>query len=210
MEWISGIAAQNKFVSGTGLITVDTLLPSVLSFQVGNGAAQRSMVKSLTLGFSEPVSVASAISLLLHAGGAVPNVTVTLGNPLLDQMTYVLSFTGTAVIGESLPDGIYDLVTSALLTSDIAGNLMAADDTRTFHRLFGDSDGNKVVNSLDYSLLRATYNRRSTDPAFDSRLDFDGNGVVNALDLANFRSRYGVRYVYSTPLRPAGVSSAAR
>jgi hypothetical protein len=100
------------------------------------------------------------------------------------------------VIGSSLPDGIYDLITTASLLSDVAGNNLAANDTRTFHRLFGDADGNKVVNAWDDARFQSTYGRFAGDPLFDSAFDYDGNGAIDAMDLTQLLRRYGRSYRY--------------
>ena len=55
------------------------------------------------------------------------------------------------------------------------------------YRLFGDADGNRVVNAGDLNLFRTVFGAPVTDPTFD----FDGNGVVNAGDLNRFRANFG-------------------
>ena len=70
------------------------------------------------------------------------------------------------------------------------GSLLAA----TFHRLFGDADGDRDVDGADYSRFRAAYvlwvrNSQKT-PDFDY-FDFDQDGDVDADDFAAFRANYG-------------------
>jgi hypothetical protein len=54
------------------------------------------------------------------------------------------------------------------------------------YRLYGDADGNRVVNQSDLALFRAAFG--SSDGTFD----VDGNGVVNQADLALFRVNFGM------------------
>ena len=68
---------------------------------------------------------------------------------------------------------------------------MAADYTSSkFHRLFGDVNGNRTVNNMDFAVFRNSYLKSDGDPEFRSILDFDGNGAVNNLDFGQFRGRF--------------------
>ena len=92
--------------------------------------------------------------------------------------------------------GSYDLVISAAGVQDLAENALAANYTHRFHRLFGDADGNKVVNASDYTAMRNTFDKHSTDTGFNDAFDYENNLVINASDLTQFRKRFNVRYVY--------------
>jgi len=134
------------------------------------------------------------LSLRLHSGAAVANVTLVASSA--DRQTYTITFSGSAVIGGSLPDGIYDLTLTGSAVADDTGNPVAGNSLWTFHRLFGDSDGNRIVNALDYARLKNSFARSSSDPLFNSAFDYEGNSLINALDLARFRQRYGLIYSY--------------
>ena len=73
---------------------------------------------------------------------------------------------------------------------------MAADRTFAFHRLYGDFDGNGVVNTADYIQFNKAFGNRNTDQGFKDLFDYDGNGVVNTADYIQFNKRFGVRYIY--------------
>ena len=100
------------------------------------------------------------------------------------------------MIGGSLADGIYDLIISASAVQDLAGNALAANYTQRFHRLFGDADGNKVVNTSDYTALRNTFDKGGSDSGFNGAFDYEGNNVINAIDLSQFRRRFGAIFSY--------------
>jgi hypothetical protein len=53
------------------------------------------------------------------------------------------------------------------------------------YRLYGDSDGSRVVNQADLANFRIFFG--SSDITFDANLD----GVVNQTDLAAFRVAFG-------------------
>lgn len=177
--------------------TADATAPVLSGVTVNAGAAQRSVVTQVGVVFSEAVTLdAGAVTVKLASGNAVPNVTITPTNPSGDGRTWVLTFAGTGVIGGSLPDGIYDLVITASGVRDLAGNALTASYSQRFHRLFGDTNGDKRVNLIDHRSMRATLGRPAGDPLFNAALDFDGSGAVTVLDLSQFRRRYGMRYGY--------------
>jgi hypothetical protein len=60
--------------------------------------------------------------------------------------------------------------------------------TDTFFRLFGDSDGNESVSTLDYARFKQAFS--TYNPIFD----VDGNGTVSTLDYARFKQDMSVSY----------------
>ena len=208
------VEVSDQGVSGTGIVVVADAVAFVMpgqrvlqaaasapaltgSVKVNDGTAQRSMVTSLTFTTSVPATLGSdALTLSLHSGGPV-GFTVTPSNPSGDGKTYVLSFSGSGVVGSSLPDGIYDLkVKASSVTDGFGQSLSGGDQTLTLHRLYGDADGNKSVNSLDNFKLRSTFGLSLGAPAYLWYFDYDGNNSVNSLDNFQFRSRFGVTYSY--------------
>ena len=76
------------------------------------------------------------------------------------------------------------------------GVAMTRGSSLTFHRLFGDTNGNNSVNTADFGLFRSTFGRRSGQTGFDTTFDFDGNGSVGTLDFGQFRNRFGKSFNY--------------
>jgi hypothetical protein len=113
-----------------------------------------------------------------------------------------LTFSGSLTDYASLKDGEYqltvygnkvrDAVTQEALDGDgdqlPGGNyLFGALAADNFFRKFGDSDGDRDVDSLDLARFRQSY----LAPAnYKWYFDFDGDGDVDSLDLARFRLRY--------------------
>lgn len=173
-------------------------LPAVAKLEeilVNGGAAQRSMVRDLTLQFDAPVSLLDgAYSLSRQGGESIP---LAAGNPTGDRMTWVLTPSGSGVTAGSLNDGIYDLVINQSLIVDELNRSAGVETQRlTFHRLFGDFDGNKRVDFFDFLKFRAAYGSVSTDPQFDDAADGDDNGAVNFFDFLRFRQNYGTGLTY--------------
>jgi hypothetical protein len=179
--------------------------PTVGQVQVNGGAgAQRSVVTSLKVTFSEAVTfpngIASAFQ-LNRTGPGAPTGGVNLSAVQAgDAVTLTFAAGGAVPIdkGGSLIDGAYQLTIVAANVQGAGGQLdgdgngTGGDDFLTpltgpgrIHRLFGDSDGDGDVDAQDFAGFRGAFG--GTNPTFDS----DGDGDVDAQDFAAFRARFG-------------------
>ena len=164
--------------------------PVVQSFTVNDGSAQRSYIRSLSLGFNIDISGAltlgTGLSLVnLTTGAAVPGGALALSF-LPGGNTAVLTFPGLA--GGLLPDGNYRLTVRAAGIVGPHGKPMAADATFTFSALTGDLNGDGVVNSVDLLLVW----QELLKPAASRSLavDVNGDGQVNQADLDLLKANY--------------------
>ena len=142
--------------SNTAQVSAD-VAPTVSSFQVNDGNAQRSMVDSLTVTFNESVTLADnaiTLNLLSQTGGSPTPMSFTLSG---SGTTYVLTFTGSDYVGNSLPDGAYELIVSAGGVSGTGNLNMSADQDYEFFRLYGDFNGDGKVDSADFGVLAIDY-----------------------------------------------------
>jgi hypothetical protein len=57
--------------------------------------------------------------------------------------------------------------------------------------MFGDVNGDQVINGFDLGLFRNTFGTAAGDPNYLSYFDFNGDGVINGFDLGQFRTRFG-------------------
>jgi hypothetical protein len=134
------------------------------------------------------------------------NPTVTIGSATAataggKTVVTLTNFSGPLTSAGSLIDGRYAL---RALAGQISANgqpldgngdgtpgddFVYADSGTTtgnqLYRLYGDANGDRIVNSLDLTLFRAAFG--SSDPAFD----VNGDGVVDQTDLAAFRTNFG-------------------
>jgi hypothetical protein len=151
------------------------------------------MVNSLTITFSSPVTFqAGAISIVRRVKPL--NFTFTYTNPSGDGMTWVVMFSGQSTQVGSLADGMYDLIIRGDLVKDQFGQtLQGGDQTVAFHRLFGDVDGNAIVDALDLHRLRSYLGSRQGDDNFVWWLDFDGSGTIDEVDALRARANLGLR-----------------
>lgn len=65
-----------------------------------------------------------------------------------------------------------------------------------FFRLFGDSTGNRFLNSRDFRVFRNTYEALSTSIGFNAIFDFNGDNIINARDFRQFVRRYGLPLIF--------------
>jgi hypothetical protein len=110
----------------------------------------------------------------------------------------------------SLADGRYTLSIASGSVTDASGQALDGDGdgiaggdylspADTFqgnglhlYRLFGDVNGDGVVDASDLGLLRSAYNSSAGSPVYLSYLDADGSGSIDAQDLGQFRSRFNL------------------
>jgi len=191
------------------LTTVSDHLPVVADYQIitpptatvtiNDGSAQRSMVTSITVTFSENVNFIGGLPAafkLQRSGPADPTGDVNLAfaqnanvvTITLNDATYAPQI-GTV---KSLIDGKYLLTLIASNIQGASGKLDGNGDGTggdsqftALHRLFGDANGDLTVNSTDFAAFRLVFGTSSM--AFD----FDGDNNVGANDFAAFRMRFG-------------------
>jgi hypothetical protein len=184
-----------SYVGGTGNdVTLTRYNPgaaSVTSLVVGDGSAQRSSIKQIKVSFDRIISYvglpSDAYSLQVVNGGFVglSIATVTVG----DHSEVTLTFTSDVSFG-SLNDGRYIFtVHGAQIVSD--GVPMTSDVVNNFFRMYGDANGDGIVNGADLSLFASTFGKKAGDAGYLSYFDYNGDGVVNGLDLGQFRVRFG-------------------
>lgn len=186
---------------GNGLrVGVANTPPTVQNVAVNDGAAQRSMLTSATVTFSEVVTFAgppaNAFSLVGPGGNVSVSVDTSQSTPT--QTIAKLTFSGPNTTAGSLNDGNHTLTVLSSQVSDGAFALDGNGDgtpgdnaTSTLFRLFGDNDGDRDVDSLDFLALRATSGLSSGNPGFNAAFDSDNDGDVDSADFLEFRTRFG-------------------
>jgi hypothetical protein len=220
-QYLKGDCAYVGFTGGTGGLTAEqdilnwTYTPvavsnaaHLVSTGFGNGTTlsgtQRSEVRDISLKFDHAVTLgAGAITLVSYAGndttGAQTDASAALGTPTTTDggLTWtipVLANTAFSDATGSLKDGIYTVtVNPAKVTG---GTLSGTNLSTTFHRLYGDIDGNKTVNSADYFKFKAAFGSTTGQANFNADFDFDGNGKINSSDYFKFKTNFGRKFTY--------------
>jgi len=190
-------------------VQVATPPPTVVSSLVNAGAGnQRSIVTSIKVTFSEAVTFPSGINAAFQLNRLGPGAPTGLVNISAVQsgsdvtITFLPGGTVTTDPGNSLRDGLYQLtiLSSKVLGAggslDGDGNGTGGDDFLTsttgnasnsnvITRLFGDNDGDRDVDAIDFGAFRAAFG--GSNPV----MDFDQDGDVDAVDFGQFRGRFG-------------------
>ncbi len=178
---------------------LDTAPPTVAAAAVNGGAIDRSMVRELSLQFSEPLAApptpADLRVVSLDAQQEIASAAMAVS---YDPQTGLARLTFPGLPGGSLPDGNWRCTVIDGALRDAAGNALDGDGDGeaggeyglTFFRFFGDSDGNRTVDALDMLRFRSSYLRAAPDPAYNATFDSDSDGDVDAIDLLRMRQNY--------------------
>ena len=165
---------------------------------VQNGSVGRSYVRYVTLTMGTSQGLAEAVASLGTSAARIRMVfagltgTQAINKNLTGLVTAVgrelrIDFGINGVGGDrnsSLGDGVYRIQ----LDLDGDGKI---DFSTVFHRLFGDVDGNGVVNDTDIALVQAAQNQSGLSLA----TDLNGDGMVDLTDLNNVKRRKGAKVV---------------
>ncbi|MDB5173165.1 MAG: hypothetical protein JWN51_1938 [Phycisphaerales bacterium] len=214
------LPAGYDLVTGLGSPVANRLIsdltsagPTLKTTQIADGNVQRSEVRSLTFAFDHPVSLAAGavtLSLLntggsgLNDGSAPSNASAALGAPTstdggITWVVPILSGTAFSDASGSLVDGIYTVTLHGGLVSDaLSQHLIGGDSVKTFHRLFGDVDGDKRVGSNDYLQFRTAFGSSLGSSSYILYFDYGGHGLlIGAMTYLQFASRYGRIFTYA-------------
>ncbi|MDB5328643.1 MAG: polysaccharide lyase family 4 protein, partial [Phycisphaerales bacterium] len=172
---------------------------TVTGFTTDDGSSQRSMVRSFTLTFDKAVTLpAGALTLLVNGVASPASLIVTATSSANTQ--YLVTFSNTGAAGGSLADGSYQLTLNGALITSGAGRPMASNSNYTFYRLFGDSDGNGVVDFNDFLNLQNSFGQSVGSPTFAASLDGDGNGTVDFNDFLMLQNNFGKTMTAARPI----------
>jgi hypothetical protein len=168
----------------------------IASVVINGGSAQRSRVTDIKITFDQPVSI---LPFAFQLKRQADNSFVGLAQAI-NGADVTLTFTGGPVESKSLADGLYTLTVFANSVVNLDGftldgnndgvaggdYVLAGNTANKLFRLFGDSDGNGVVNSLDFASFRSAFGLGA------SIFDFNNDGQTNSNDFAEFRKRFGL------------------
>jgi hypothetical protein len=206
---ISNVTSNTfQYTSGSSGLSTVTNSGTATDAAVTSGGllsgGQRSMVDSIVYVFNQAVTVASGgFTIAVHSGGNAGGTAPTLAFASPDGgITWVVTFTGSGVNGNSIANGAYDITLDhTKITANSGGGSLATSDTETFYSLYGDTVGNghMRVNGTDVATLNGTFGLRSNQSGFLAYLDSNDDGRVNGTDLAAFNGDFGVRYTGFTP-----------
>jgi RHS repeat-associated protein len=195
-----GLAQSEPPTIVTTTISTDggggAVIPTLAAFTVNDGRRQRSQVRSLTLTFSTLVALDAGAIAVRRNGRAVPIATI-LGQDALGRTTVRIRFRGPAAPAGLIRDGRYRLILrSASIRGADATALDGDHDGRpgggrvlTFHRLFGDSNGNGRIDRADARALIRAIRADRAGRAFPRYLDANRDGRLGRADWSALAAR---------------------
>ena len=161
---------------------------------------QRSMVEDIVYTFNEPVVINNANQAftvaLAGTMGTVPSTLSAVSVPGTNGTEWAVILTGKSEgTLASIANGEYSISINPQYVFAAADGTtsMASGRTDTFYRLFGDINGDEVVNAADNFQLK---NALTT---YNSAFDANGDGVVNAADNFQFKADQSISFIGFTP-----------
>ena len=164
---------------------------------------QRSMVDDIVYTFSEPVNILSpavdpnVFTIAVASGwtGTVPTLSwaAVAGS---GNTEWAVTFSGNGVTGGSIANGAYAITVtdpaSITVVSDsqalgLAGSGIGGA-TQSFFRLFGDINGDEVVNAAD------NFQFKQALTTYNAAFDYNDDGAVNASDNLKFKNDLSMNF----------------
>lgn len=180
-----------------------------------NNWQQRSMIRRLRMSFTDFVFMDNGAvtlerdgtSFAATGGTYAGTINANRVGPVIFDPTstasryfnYEFGFTGPGVeVSGSLVDGRYTLTVEGTLVQAFvpfsmgsypALQLSTDPVVMEFHRLFGDANGDEVVNNLDQPLFNAAMRKVRGQAGYQEYFDFDTDNDVDAADQTQFNRR---------------------
>lgn len=170
----------------------------VVGFDVQHGATERSYIRYVDLVFESATGLSQLISegrihlTRFGTGGANP-VGVSLAGKLKVVGNHVTADFGVNGIGGNRNSAVGNGYYRFLVDADRNGSY---ETLRSFYRLLGDTNGDRVVNSVDQTNVNRAFGQRGTN----LNPDVNGDGVINSTDRDLVRGQLGRKVGLNLPL----------
>jgi tartrate-resistant acid phosphatase type 5 len=203
---VANIQVNDGSVQRSEVRSLTINFSGAVNFAGGNGNAAAAFQLLHVQDATNIANLAAAVS-TNGAGQTVVKLSFTTAGNAAAEIDPVSALNGGAA---SLADGRYQLTVLSAAVIDANGATLDGARTGTagsnyvspadtfggaglhLYRLFGDVNGDGVIDALDLGLFRSTYNANSAQANYLAFLDADNSGAVDASDLGQFRSRYNV------------------
>lgn len=204
----------------TFVISIDNLPELAAPVQIGDGTAQRSSLNKVVIEFDGPVTMdANAFevhkrerdaqgNLVLQAVATAWQAELLAGGHTKVTLTFSGPYVRPNVLGQqpsALVDGNYQLtivdgrIRASGSSTAFDGNADAAAGgdyvlgtaaVDAFFAFYGDVDGNRLLNLIDYAAFRNAYGKSIGTAGYRGELDYNQDGLLNLQEYTQFRNRY--------------------
>ncbi|WP_169979857.1 RHS repeat-associated core domain-containing protein [Tautonia rosea] len=180
-----------------GLPVVEPLSPTIVRSVVNGGEAQRSRVTRLQVEFNTVVSIAQGAFRLIRHDGRVIAVQVSSLRTVDGRSIATLTFNSPLLQAGSVPDGRYTLKVLAEGVVSHEGQPLSSSGSAvpngiqvsTFHRLYGDTNGDARVNRADFRTFRNAFRSIAPETRYLVELDVNNDRLINRKDAHQFFRR---------------------
>ena len=197
---IAAIAVNDGADQRSEVRSITVTFSGPVMFAADNAAAAFQLTH---LSDGNPVGLAAAVSAdtlgrtvvrLTFAGAEIDPLSLLNGSKAsLADGRYQLTILGGSVIGAG------GLALDGAANGTPGGNYVSPTDTLGggsgelhLYRLFGDANGDGVIDQLDLGQVRRALNTNIGDPFYLSFLDADNSGNIDHVDLGQFRTRFNL------------------
>jgi hypothetical protein len=168
---------------------------------------QHSLVTQIVVSFNSPIDTSNPLTNLADAfvlentsnSDATVNGTVNLNVSLNSAKTVATitfsggdAFTRSRTGGDALADGDYLFKINPNDLYGSSGTPLAAAVADDFFTQYGDVNGDRWTNNVDFLQFRQSYGSAAGNALYRDYLDYDGDGNLNGTDYTAFQARLGM------------------
>ncbi len=200
----SDVDYDGEEISDVTVAIADNETLQVSQVVINDGAAQRSKVTKVSVSFNSDIQYQDGA---FQVRNRETGEFVTVSVEVVGSMATLTFQQGASVevndASNSLVDGNYELIIDASKVTSVGGALdgnrdgTAGDsytygttDIDKFFRYFGDSDGDRDVDSVDLLRFRTSFNKSGGDAGYLHYFDLLGDDDVDSVDLLKFRTKF--------------------
>ncbi len=205
---LTGVPSATTFQFASTYTGSETLTGATVTASLAG--KQRSMVDSIVYNFTAPVTLTAAafsISVIVNNSttgsevGVAPTMNVA---PVPFTNEWVVTFTdpiNNSVIGNSIANGAYSItINPSLVTAVSGGQNLAAGESDTFYRLFGDMYGTQSVMNVDANALNRAFGNYAYQASYVAAMDYNDGGRYMNIDVNAFNRTFNIRFNVATTI----------
>lgn len=168
-----------------------SVAPTVTAVSVNDGAVQRSMVTKVTVSFDQVVTLDTGAIVVRNLGTTAAAGVQVQTEVVNGRTVATVTFNNWDVVGGSLADGAYQLTVTGSKVRNATGGTMTANRTESFHRLFGDMNGDRTFDRTARTQIIPLLGSTRGSALYQAAFDFNSDGVIDSADEVQIVRRWG-------------------